>query len=127
MKRRGYSVSSQQRCEYCADALFSRQFYLFPCSHGFHGDCLLRRVYSHGHIEGPQLATVRRLEEQLKAVSARVKDADKRAIAQQEQLQNELDGYIAADCPLCGYVMISSLSTSLITESDTEEAASWRL
>ena len=127
MKRRGCSVSSQQRCEYCVDALFSRQFYLFPCSHGFHSDCLLRRVYSHAHIDGAQLIAVRRLEEQLRAVVARVKDADKRAMAQQEHLQNELDGYIAADCPLCGYVMIRSLSVPLVTESDNEEAASWRL
>ena len=46
---------------------------------------------------------------------------------QVEALQLELDGYIAADCPLCGYVMIRSLSMPLITPEDSEEAKAWAL
>ena len=46
---------------------------------------------------------------------------------QVEALQLELDGYIAADCPLCGYVMIRSLSVPLITPEDSEEAKAWAL
>ena len=60
-------------------------------------------------------------------MAARATDADKRALAQQEYLQNELDGYVAADCPLCGYLMIASLAQPLITEYDIEEAKSWSL
>lgn len=41
--------------------------------------------------------------------------------------KQELDGYIAADCPLCGYVMIQSLSLSLITDTDAEEAKAWAI
>ena len=70
---------------------------------------------------------IKNLEEQLRLVSARAKDNDKRALAQQEFLQNELDGFIAADCPLCGFVMIASLSQPLITEEDETEMASWKL
>lgn len=127
MKKRGYSASAQQRCEYCADAIFSKQFYLFPCSHGFHSDCLLQRVFTHKHLDSDQLAAVRSLEEQLRLVTIRAKDADKRALTQMEYLQNETDGYIAADCPLCGFVMIRSLSVPLITEEDANEINSWRL
>jgi len=126
MKKRGYSVSSLQHCEYCRSALFSRQFYLFPCSHGFHNDCMLKRVHSHKHLDDKQLEAVNVLNEQIRVISRRAKD-DKRAMAQQEYLQNELDGYIAADCPLCGYVMIRSLSLPLISEDDAKDAASWDL
>jgi len=126
MKRRGYSVSSLQRCEYCPMALFNRQFYLFPCSHGFHNDCLLARVHEHRHLEPPQLEVVAALEEQIHALSRRSKD-DKRALTQQEYLQNELDGYVAADCPLCGYVMIRSLAMPLVSDSDAKDAETWEL
>lgn len=126
MKKRGYSVSSLQHCEYCRSALFSRQFYLFPCSHGFHNDCMLKRVHTHKHLDDKQLEAVNVLNEQIRVISRRAKD-DKRAMAQQEYLQNELDGYIAADCPLCGYVMIRSLSLPLISEDDAQDAASWDL
>jgi ribosomal protein S14 len=126
MKRRGYSVSSLQRCEYCPTALFNRQFYLFPCSHGFHNDCLMQRVHEHKHLDPPQLEAVSALETQIAALARRSKD-DKRAMSQQEYLQNELDGYVAADCPLCGYVMIRSLASPLVSESDLVDAQSWEL
>jgi len=115
MKERGYSATLHQRCEYCVDALFGKQFYLFPCSHGFHSDCLLKRVFTHAHLDANKLATVRELEAQLKEHALRSKEIDsKKTLAQQEYLQNQLDGYIAADCPLCGFVMINSLAQPLL-------------
>jgi hypothetical protein len=59
MKRRGYNSSVTQRCEYCPQPLFSRQFYLFPCSHGMHADCLLKRAVTHKHLEPSQLTIVK--------------------------------------------------------------------
>lgn len=46
---------------------------------------------------------------------------------QLEQLQNELDSYIAVDCSLCGNFMIRSLGVSLISEQESTEAKSWDL
>ncbi len=125
MKKRGYTTTSFQRCEQCVDALFRRQFYLFPCSHGFHSDCLMKKMSR--FLEPTQIASIRNIEEQLKLLTVRIKDADKRAITQQEYLQNELDGFIAADCPLCGYVMIKSLTIPLISDDDAAEASSWEV
>jgi hypothetical protein len=48
--------------------------------------------------------------------------------AQLESLLAELDGYIAADCPLCGLAMIRAVSVPLIVvEKDSQEAISWEL
>ena len=125
MKKRGYSLSSKQRCEYCSDSIFSKQFYIFPCSHGFHSSCILKRA--HLHVDKEELAHIKGLEEQIRVCAARANDvADKRAVLQYEYLQAELDGCVAADCPLCGYVMIRSLNTPLITDS-IEEINSWSL
>lgn len=124
MKKRGFSVSSTQRCEHCMKPLFSGQFYLFPCSHGFHTHCLLEHTQHGKHLDPAQLETVKSLEKEIRELSTNVGDA--RSATQLEYLQNELDSYVAADCPLCGYVMIQSLAVPLIAASD-EEAVSWAL
>jgi hypothetical protein len=59
MKRRGYYLSSKQRCEYCSESIFSKQFYIFPCSHGFHSSCILKRV--HLHVDSEELAHIKGL------------------------------------------------------------------
>jgi hypothetical protein len=48
-------------------------------------------------------------------------------MTQIDYLQGELDGYIAADCPLCGYAMIHNIGLPLISDKDREEAESWLL
>ena len=64
MKSRSYTMSNtHQNCEFCSDTLLSQnmktsqyQFYLFPCSHGFHAKCLLQRAKSHLLLDPSQLS-----------------------------------------------------------------------
>lgn len=129
MKNRAYSmVTQQQRCEYCTDVLFGKPFYLFPCSHGFHCQCLVQRCVE--YLPPAQVSAVQGVEEILRGLAGKGgKDfsLDRRARAQQEALQLELDGYIAADCPLCGYAMIQSLSLPLIGDTEVEEVKAWAI
>jgi hypothetical protein len=140
LKNRGYGLSSQQRCEHCEAPLFSssQPFYAFPCSHAFHADCLLSmapdtlRSAGAGAGAGPPplLQHVQTVVEQMRLLAPRAQhDADKRAQAQLELLQAELDGCIAADCPLCGYAAIHSIAQPLIADSaaDRAEALTWVL
>jgi len=73
------------------------------------------------------ILVVRGLEEYLRALSSNTKDNSTRLRTQQEAYQLELDGYIAADCPLCGFAMIKSITMSLISADDAAEAKSWEL
>ena len=41
-------VDPGERCYTCGLPLLSRQFFVFPCQHAFHSDCLARRVLDHG-------------------------------------------------------------------------------
>lgn len=125
MKTRGYSTSSSHdRCDLCVESLRGQQYYLFPCSHGFHSSCLLNEA--HKFLSGKSLSDLIFLQESLGSLTMRAKDADSRTRSQLEALQQELDGYIAADCPLCGYMMISSVAASLIREEEQEIANSWK-
>jgi len=127
MKQRTFGVSGGQTCEECGEPLFARQFYLFPCGHGLHCDCMRKRVLP--YLDARQRRAVERLEERTKAMASRARDDDRRALTQYEYAQAELDGYLAGECPLCGSVMIMSVAQPLVgsSEEDLKEAAEWEL
>ncbi len=127
MKNRCYTLSSNyHRCETCHDLLLGKQFYLFPCSHGFHCDCLIQQA---PRILSPaQYQAFAVLADAMKTLtSGRGKEFDHRTRMQVENIQAEMDNYVAADCPLCGYAMIQSLSSALIDEEAATEAKTWEL
>jgi len=45
LKFRCAIVRAVDRCTVCDNTLLIRNFYVFPCGHKFHADCLLSEVY----------------------------------------------------------------------------------
>ncbi|KZT05889.1 uncharacterized protein LAESUDRAFT_204778 [Laetiporus sulphureus 93-53] len=41
LQKRFVTIDSTEKCSLCHHALFTRQFYVFPCQHTFHADCLI--------------------------------------------------------------------------------------
>jgi hypothetical protein len=41
LKNRFVTIEPGERCTQCNAPLLSRQFYVFPCQHTFHADCLI--------------------------------------------------------------------------------------
>ena len=46
LKTRFVTIDAGERCSSCGNALLTRQFYVFPCQHAFHADCLIGLVRS---------------------------------------------------------------------------------
>ncbi len=162
MKSKGVHVSLMQHCEYCTAPnvapssnpdvggvvtgnLFSQPFYLFPCGHGYHCDCLVRvyigdlnssggkalsgqgksssiatgNAVSNCILTPEEVGNIKQIMEQMTQMSSKVNRdgsaVDKRLAQQYESLQAQLDGHIATDCPLCGDVMIRLVGISLCT------------
>jgi vacuolar protein sorting-associated protein 18 len=46
LKTRFVTIDAGERCSSCGKALLTRQFYVFPCQHTFHADCLIGLVRS---------------------------------------------------------------------------------
>ena len=44
LKNRFVVVDPAEKCRSCGEALLTRQFYIFPCQHAFHADCLIKEV-----------------------------------------------------------------------------------
>jgi vacuolar protein sorting-associated protein 18 len=80
-------VMPGERCRVCNLPLLSRQFFVFPsCQHGFHSDCLGRKV-----VEGSGL-TVRNRIKELQASIGRGASGPKR-----EREVKELDGLVGKE------------------------------
>ena len=134
MKKRGYSASLTQRCEFCPEALLQREYYLFPCGHGYHCDCALRQASSilgdnsNALMDAKKNASlIESILEKHRGIAGPKESGNKRVMAKLELLQTELDGYIAAECALCGSVIIKLVGEPLISPSDMPEAESWSL
>lgn len=41
LKNRFITIDSNEQCSSCSNRLLTRQFYVFPCHHTFHADCLI--------------------------------------------------------------------------------------
>ncbi|KAL8667665.1 MAG: hypothetical protein Q9202_000520 [Teloschistes flavicans] len=98
-------VEPGERCRVCELPLLSRQFFVFPsCQHGFHSDCLGRKV-----LEGSSL-TIRGRIRELQASIARG--------GRREREARELDGLVAQQCILCGDYAIRMIEEPFVSDAD---------
>jgi len=44
LQNRFVVVDANEKCGSCTQQLLTRQFYVFPCQHAFHADCLIKEV-----------------------------------------------------------------------------------
>lgn len=44
LRNRFVTIDAAERCSVCGYSLLTRQFYVFPCQHTFHADCLIGLV-----------------------------------------------------------------------------------
>ncbi|KAL4909440.1 hypothetical protein BDW74DRAFT_81047 [Aspergillus multicolor] len=100
-------VEPGEKCWICSLPVLSRQFFVFPCQHAFHSDCLGREVLEGA---GGKKKYIRDLQSQLNegALTA----------SRREEVVKELDGLIAEACILCGDHAIKQIDKPFITASD---------
>ncbi|KAJ6132099.1 Pep3/Vps18/deep orange [Penicillium samsonianum] len=103
-------VEPGERCWICSLPVLSRQFFVFPCQHAFHSDCLGREVLDGA---GGKKKYIRDLQTQLSSgdISA----------SRREEIVKELDGLIAEACILCGDHAIKQIDKPFIANSETAE------
>lgn len=44
LKNKYIVINSSQKCDECFRSIYLEEFYIFPCLHGFHKECLLKRI-----------------------------------------------------------------------------------
>ncbi|CAG8973789.1 hypothetical protein HYALB_00006334 [Hymenoscyphus albidus] len=108
-------VEPGEKCYVCSLPLLSRQFFVFPCQHAFHSDCLAGRV-----LEQVGVGKGKRIRECQMLVSRGMVGGKKR-----EALVAELDWLVAGSCILCSDFAIKRIDEPFVTASD--DASEWVL
>lgn len=121
-------VKSVDKCSACGFPLMSRKFYLFPCMHKFHMDCLVSEVLP--HLSFTKRAQVEELQralsgrDDMKSVSALIGAVSH--VSKDPKLKADLDEIVAAECVYCGEHMIRSVDEPFIDEKEYDEVVkSW--
>ncbi|XP_048594188.1 vacuolar sorting protein 18-like [Brassica napus] len=108
-------------------------FYVFPCGHSFHAQCLITHVTSCAHEE--QAEHILDLQKQLtllgseppRNINGNRSDEPITSTTTADKLRSELDDAIASECPFCGELMINEISLPFIKPEETQHSASWDL
>ncbi|CAH3168704.1 unnamed protein product, partial [Porites lobata] len=107
-------VPAQEKCSICSYPLLTRGFYVFPCHHAFHCDCLKNEILP--NLKEKQrckfFSKVQDLFNQLYRTPR--SDSATATPASRESLKNELDDLIASECLYCGEIMIRTIDQPFI-------------
>merc|ERR1712190_587681 len=96
-------------CEICGSLAMRERFYVFACRHCFHEACLRALILPTLSITASERLfslEAARVEHQAIAAGA-LSGAPSLALA---EVEDELDGILADDCPLCGRLMIETIT-----------------
>ncbi|KAF3926009.1 hypothetical protein ABW20_dc0107859 [Dactylellina cionopaga] len=107
LDRRYAIIEPGERCYVCQYPLLSRQFFVFPCQHAFHTDCLAGAL-----VKGGGAGVSRRITELQNEIG------NVGAGSGREKLVEEFDGVVAAACILCSDFAIKQISEPFVTETD---------
>jgi len=111
-------VGSTDCCQVCGKQLTSRAFYIFPCQHGWHRDCLVSEIKAHLIDMPEKLKLVDDMQQKLQQLTYPVSNLDKHQVSERKQLRlkviEELDDIIASDCLLCGEWAVRMLDKPIV-------------
>jgi hypothetical protein len=117
--RHKYSViSGEDTCGLCSLPILARSFFIFPCQHGFHADCLMTEAAK--HLKPVNRRRLERLQEQMRSSSS--------STTARLEAKAEIDDLVAEECVFCGELMISSIDQPFIApEQQDDWLRSWML
>lgn len=108
-------VEPGERCWICTLPVLSRQFFVFPCQHAFHSDCLGKRV-----LETSSQTKRKNIKDLQGKVSQGL------AVGPQRQKWiRDLDGIVGEQCVLCGDLGIKTVNEPFI--KDGEDKGEWAI
>ncbi|KAI1617992.1 Pep3/Vps18/deep orange family-domain-containing protein [Exophiala viscosa] len=112
LDRRYAIVEAGERCWICTLPVLSRQFFVFPCQHAFHSDCLGKRI-----LENCGSSKRKRIKDLQTEVNQGLSIGPQR-----QKLVQELDGLVAEQCVLCGDLGIKQIDEPFVHAGDDTEA-----
>ncbi|KAL0417125.1 UNVERIFIED_CONTAM: Vacuolar sorting protein 18 [Sesamum latifolium] len=109
-------------------------FYVFPCGHSFHANCLIAHVTR--CTTEAQAEYILDLQKQLTLLGNEPRKEMNGGLTEEEpitsmtpgdKIRSQLDDAIASECPFCGDLMIREISLPFIRPEETDEIESWEI
>lgn len=110
-------------------------FYVFPCGHAFHAQCLIAHVTR--CTDQTQAELILELQKQLTLLGNEPKENINGGLTRNEtvtsmitpmdKIRSQLDDAVASECPFCGDLMIREISLPFILPEEALEVASWEI
>ncbi|XP_023014330.1 vacuolar protein sorting-associated protein 18 dor isoform X2 [Leptinotarsa decemlineata] len=115
-------INNTDACEICNITLMIKPFYMFPCHHKFHSDCLLSELSPFlGPAKKNRLSD---LERQLKILNNQ-SNADSistgsTGMSAKDLVKSEIDNILGSECVYCGENMIRNIDKPFIEDYEHE-------
>lgn len=108
-------------------------FYVFPCGHGFHAQCLIAHVTR--CTDETQAEYILDLQKQITLLGGETRKDSNGSFAEDsissmtpaDKLRTQLDDAIAGECPFCGELMIREISSPFISPEEAHQVSSWEI
>ncbi|CAI0460869.1 unnamed protein product [Linum tenue] len=108
-------------------------FYVFPCGHAFHSECLIAHVTR--CTTESQAECILDLQKQLtlfgdgtrKDLNGSMAEDSVSSTTNADKLRSQLDDAVAGECPYCGELMIREISLPFILAEESQEVDSWTI
>lgn len=79
------TINPQQECDICSTSIFKKEFYVFPCLHAFHRDCIARQLRNYS-TKDPR---VDRLVQKIVGLFAKIDTIKAKAAFMSSELGNQ--------------------------------------
>ncbi|XP_050541562.1 vacuolar protein sorting-associated protein 18 homolog [Daktulosphaira vitifoliae] len=108
-------------CSSCKEQLITKAYYVFPCSHYFHVDCLIKEMQP--YVELNTMNTIYDLQKKLSNLYQNIKSdsPSSEIIIQRDKIKESLDNILATDCIFCGDIMINLIDKPFIEDDEFEK------
>ncbi|KAI4322619.1 hypothetical protein L6164_022296 [Bauhinia variegata] len=108
-------------------------FYVFPCGHALHAQCLITHVTRCTDVAHAE--SILDLQKQLTLMGGEARRDSNGTLSEDsmpsmtpyDKLRSQLDDAIASECPFCGDLMIREISSPFILPHEALHVASWEI
>lgn len=132
VKQRFIQMEGLQACELCMKPAMKKKFFVFPCAHVFHMECLYNILlkYENKHFANELRTLYRQIVEPEDKLSSSKQFRKSERIEQREvtsirEQQVKLDDMLSRTCYLCSELFIDSINENLL--DDARELESWEI
>lgn len=108
-------------------------FYVFPCGHAFHAQCLIAHVTR--CTTEAQAEYILDLQKQITLLGGETRNDSTGSLTEDsitsltpvDKLRSQLDDAIASECPFCGELMIREISLPFVLPEEARQISSWEI